>query len=97
MLDAQLPGQLGGLVGRAIIDDQPFDGVEARHRAWKFPQRDGQGAGLVEARDLNDELHAILGWRACGLGTARLSPESTGQAPAATVKLTAPDCKRACR
>ena len=51
------PGDLDGAVGGAVVDDQPLDAVEALDVARQVGQRHGQRLGLVEARDLDDELH----------------------------------------
>ena len=45
------------LVGRAVVDHQPLDDVEALDRARQVGERRGQLLGLVEAGDLDDELH----------------------------------------
>ncbi len=47
---------LGGAVGRAVVDHQPLDAVEARHRARQLRQRRGKLRRLVEAGNLDDEL-----------------------------------------
>ena len=54
------PVRLGDLhrpVGTAIIDDQPFDHVDAGHFARQIAQRLAKRLFLVVAGDLNDQLH----------------------------------------
>ncbi len=45
------------LVGRAVVDDQPLDDVESVHLAGQVGERLGKLVCLVEAGDLDDELH----------------------------------------
>jgi len=44
-------------VGRAVIDHQPLDGVEADDLARQLCEHRGEGFLLVQAGDLDDELH----------------------------------------
>ena len=57
VVDAVRARHLDGAVGRAVVDDQPFDALEARHLARKVGQRDRERLLLVQARDLDDQLH----------------------------------------
>ena len=57
VVDAVLTGDRDGLIRRAVVDDQPLDAVEAVHLAGKVGQRLRELICLVEAGDLNDELH----------------------------------------
>ena len=34
MIDAQFPRHFNGAVGAAVVDDQPFDFVDARNVPW---------------------------------------------------------------
>jgi len=45
------------LVRGAVVDDQPLDRVEALHRPRQVLKRPRQLLRLVEAGDLDDELH----------------------------------------
>ena len=58
MLDALLARDLDRAIGRAVVDDQQLDRVEAVDLAWQIADRRRQGGLLVEAGDLDDELHA---------------------------------------
>ena len=57
VVDAVLAGDLDGAVGRAVVDDEPLDGVEAVDLAREVGQRRRERLLLVEAGDLDDELH----------------------------------------
>ena len=46
-----------GAVGRAVVDDEPLDGVEAGELAGQVGERGGERLLLVQAGDLDDELH----------------------------------------
>ena len=59
--DAVGAGDLDRAVGRAVVDDQHFDHVEARDLTGEVCQRRGQRLLLVEAGDLDDELHEKRG------------------------------------
>ena len=58
VVDALLTRDLDGAVGRAVVDDEPLDDVEARDLAGEIGERVGELALLVPAGDLDDELHA---------------------------------------
>ena len=45
-------------VRRAVVDDQPLDGVEARRRSGQVAEGQRELVLLVETRNLDDELHA---------------------------------------
>jgi hypothetical protein len=60
VVDAQLASDLGGAIGRTVVDDQPLDDVDARHLSWQGGQRGRQRRLLVEARDLDHQLHSRL-------------------------------------
>ena len=47
------------IVGRAIVDHQPLDDVEALDFARQVRERLGELIRLVEAGDLDDELHRM--------------------------------------
>ena len=47
------------VVARAVVDDQRLDDVDARHRSRQIGERGRQRLGLVQARDLDDELHRV--------------------------------------
>ncbi|GAB2479699.1 hypothetical protein GCM10027082_33280 [Comamonas humi] len=57
MVYAIFKGDPHRVIGAAVIDDQPFHGVEARDLAWQILQGDGKSACLVKARNLDNELH----------------------------------------
>jgi hypothetical protein len=57
VVDAVLTRDLHCAIGRAVVDDEPFDLVEARDLARKVGQRGGKRRFLVETGDLDDELH----------------------------------------
>jgi hypothetical protein len=57
VVDAVRARDLDGPVGRPVVDDQPLHDVEARDLAREVGQRDGEGLLLVQARDLDDQLH----------------------------------------
>ena len=48
-------------VGRAVVDHEPLDHVEAGDLAGEVAQRDGERLLLVHAGDLDDELHGADG------------------------------------
>ena len=47
------------LVGRAVVDHEPLDGVEALDLARQVRERRAELLRLVEAGDLDDELHGL--------------------------------------
>ena len=59
MIDAMSARDRYRLVGRAVVDDEPLDDLEAPHLAGQVCERPWELVGLVEAGDLDDELH----WR----------------------------------
>ena len=59
VVDAVLAGDAGRPVGRAVVDDEPLDRVEAGDRAGEVGERRRQGLLFVQARDLDDELHRL--------------------------------------
>src|SRR5690606_18497572 len=61
VVDPVLPGHLDRAVGRAVVDDEPLDLVEAGDLPGQVGQRDRELVLLVEARDLDDELHGRPG------------------------------------
>ena len=69
VVDAVLAGDLDRAIGRPVVDDQPLDGVESGDRAREPAQRERQLILLVEARNLDDQLHraepvsALMGTR----------------------------------
>ncbi len=60
MVDAELLRHLDGAVGRAVVDDEPLHDVEAVDLAGEVGERLRELLGLVEAGDLDDELHLPL-------------------------------------
>src|SRR4051794_20501527 len=58
MVDAVRARDFDRPVSRSVVDHQPFDAVEALNGARKVPQRGWQLLLLVEAGDLDDQLHA---------------------------------------
>ena len=61
VIDAVLARDLDGAVGRAVVDHEPLDLVDALDLAREVRQRARQGGLFVEAGDLDDELHARPG------------------------------------
>ena len=55
--DAARPGHLDGPVRRAVIDHEPLDLVDALDRPGQVGESLRKRLLLVEARDLDDELH----------------------------------------
>ena len=64
VVDAVGVRDLGGPVGRAVVDHQPLDRVEPGELAGKLGQDPGQRLRLVQAGDLDDQLHAQRRWYA---------------------------------
>ena len=58
VVDAVGARHLDGAVGRPVVDDEPLDGVEAGQLARQVGERGGEGLLLVEAGNLDDQLHA---------------------------------------
>ena len=57
VVDAVAAGHVDRRVGRAVVDDQPLDHVEAGDLTGQPSQRGGQLGFLVVTGDLDDELH----------------------------------------
>src|SRR3954451_543764 len=57
VVDAVLAGHADGAVGGAVVDDQPLHGVEAGDLARQVGERGRERGLLVEAGDLDDQLH----------------------------------------
>src|SRR6186713_2745014 len=57
MVHAQLRRPFGGSVSATVVDDQHFDLVDAVDLARQVGDRFRQRFALVEAGNLNDELH----------------------------------------
>ena len=57
VVHAVLARDLDGAVGRAVVDHEPLDLVDALDLAREVGERRRQGRLLVEAGDLDDELH----------------------------------------
>ena len=70
MVDAVVAGDLDRAVGGAVVDHEPLDHVEALDGPRKVAQRDGERLLLVQAGDLNDQLHR-MSWSHCGVNWAR--------------------------
>src|SRR4051794_32550118 len=72
---------------RAVVDDQPLDLLEARDLAGQIAQRDREGLLLVEARDLDDQLHDVGGRYRQGLmESAALTRREPGSGIAARAR-----------
>ena len=56
VVDAAGAGDLGRAVARAVVDHQPLDDVDAGDGGRQVAQRAGERLGLVQARDLDDQL-----------------------------------------
>ncbi len=59
VVDAVRTRDLDGAIGRAVVDDEPLDAVEPVHLARQVGQRLGERLLLVEAGDLDDQLHRL--------------------------------------
>ena len=57
VVDAQLARHLDRAVGRAVVDHEPLHLVDAGKLARQVGERRRQRQLLVEARDLDDQLH----------------------------------------
>ncbi|MNG35382.1 hypothetical protein D3C84_1221020 [compost metagenome] len=57
VIHAIFPGDRYRFVAATVVNDEPFDRVESGDMTRQFGQCGGQGPCLVEARDLDDELH----------------------------------------
>ncbi len=53
---AVLARDLGGAIGRPVVDDQNLDGTDAGNFSWKSVDGDAEGSCLVEAGDLDYEF-----------------------------------------
>ncbi len=58
VLDAECPGDLDGPITRAVIDDQKLEFVHPLDVPGHLLEDEGERGLLVEARDLDDYLHA---------------------------------------
>jgi hypothetical protein len=58
VVHAEVAGDLGGPVARPVVDDEPFDVVEALDPPREVRDGRGQGRRLVEARNLDDQLQS---------------------------------------
>src|SRR5579862_2327364 len=67
VIDAVAARHLDRLVARPIVDHQPLHDVEARHLAGKPAQGQRQLIFLVEAGDLDDQLHRPNGSEIAGV------------------------------
>jgi len=56
MIDAVAAGDLSGIVGAAVVDDEPFDRSEPVDLPRQICQRDGKRPRFVQARNLDDEF-----------------------------------------
>ena len=77
VLDPVLAGDLDRAVGRAVVDDQQLDRVDALDLARDVGDRGGEGRLLVEAGDLDDQLHIGTGQGIRGVGARVLSRVAT--------------------
>jgi len=57
VLDAVLARHLDGAVGRAVVDDQDVDLINARDGPRDRRQDGGEGLLFVETRNLHEQLH----------------------------------------
>jgi hypothetical protein len=58
VVDAARARHVHRAVGGAVVYDEPLDGVDARDLARQVLERPGERLLLVEAGNLDDELHA---------------------------------------
>ena len=84
VIDAVRARDRDRLVGRAVVDHEPLDDVEALHLARQVRERLRELLCLVEAGDLDDELHC-----------RRLPRLGSRQYPKAQVTVLAPSVHRA--
>ena len=56
VIDAGSARDVGRAVARPVVDDEHLDDVDARDGSRQIGQRRRQRLGLVEARNLDDEL-----------------------------------------
>jgi hypothetical protein len=61
VIDAVSPRHLDGVIGRAVVDHEPLDLFHARDLTGEVSERGRKLGGLVEAGNLNDELHRAAG------------------------------------
>ena len=59
MIDTAGAGDLHGAVAAAVVDHEPFDPIDPGQPARQMRQRRGQRFFFVEARYLDDQLHAL--------------------------------------
>jgi hypothetical protein len=71
VVHADLRGVLGGAVGAAVVDDEDLDAVDAREAARQVGEGLPEVVPLVEAGDLDEELH--------GRGVACTTPASAAE------------------
>jgi hypothetical protein len=57
VVDAVAACDLHRVVGRAIVNDQPLDPLEPRDSARQLGEQPRKRFLLVQARDLDDQLH----------------------------------------
>ena len=75
VVDAVGAGDLDRAVGGAVVDDEPLDDVDARDLAREVGERRRERGLLVEAGNLDDELH---GEPSRARGVRRMSDTRTG-------------------
>jgi hypothetical protein len=57
VVDPSLARHLDGAVGRAVVDHKPLDLGEPRNAAGEIGERRREALFLVEAGNLDDQLH----------------------------------------
>ena len=60
MIDAAVPGYLRGRIATAVVNHQPFNGIESFHASRQVRQGLRQGFFLIVARNLNYQFHRGL-------------------------------------
>ena len=89
VVDAVLARDLDRPVGRAVVDDEPLDDVDAGDLAREVGQRRRERLLLVEAGDLDDELHTEPSRGGCaGRSAARDRVRRAQAGPPATLQRT---------
>src|SRR4051794_41675728 len=96
MVDAVRARDFDRPVSRSVVDHQPFDAVEALNGARKVPQRGWQLLLLVEAGDLDDQLHApgYCGGALGGPPTTLAEPSTNGRGARPPARAPAPSTRR---
>src|SRR5206468_11310474 len=83
VVDAVASRDFDGCVSRTVVDDQPLDLVDPGHLSRQVLQGRGQLLRLVEAGDLDDQLHAIEVAEVADVPAAVMATTPAGRARAA--------------